>query len=319
MSRSRAEPPQGGRAFTAYTREFVGAEGLAHASATGTTFSAKDPDRFRMRVTAAPLDRTRVIDMRVTPHRAFWNERTEQSIGGSVAFFQFILNGRAIGNIDGHTLNRTVGSIQLLHSGVPFHYVTDTPLQSVSLWVHEDLLSPTMSEALHRGVAIDLQNDASARGATAIIRSVLKAPPEPQSAAATAIESVLLNQLDTAAILAISAPGDAESEGLYSRLRAHLAADLGRTDRDAATVADELGVSQAALARALRAQRTTVTQLLRELRFDSLAEKLRDGSLTASMAELAQQAGFGGADQAARTFRERTGLTMSAYRRFVRI
>lgn len=272
-----------------------------------------------MRLRSIPLLATRVIDMRVTPHRGFWRDESEEQFGGRVAFFQFTLAGSAIGNIDGRTLSRGPGSIQVLRSGVPFHYVSDAALHSVSLWVPMGLLSGSVVDSLRRMLAFDLQDDTSARGATAIIRSLLSDPPEPGSAAAAGLEAVLLSQLETVTIAASSRAASGEHGNLFARIRAVAAELRDETDLEPAGIAEAIGVTPAAVTRSLLSHRTSLAQLVRELRFDQLCALLREDDGRSSLASLAERAGYAGADQAARAFRERTGVTMSAYRRLVRL
>lgn len=304
-------------AFVSYTREFAGAEGLAQLRSASTSISTADPDRFRMRVEARPLARTRILDVRLTPHRGVWDHRTEGRIGESVVLFQFVLSGRAIGNVDGHTMVRPTGSIHVMRAGSPMHYVSDGPIRTVTLWVVPELLSPTAMDSIRRVTWLELRDDTNARGAASILQSVLHIRPEAGSTAAADLERVLIAQLESAVIAAAASPSE-QIVGLFTRIRQMVVASPG-VDRNADALADALGVTPAAVRRALLAHRTTTAQLVRDVRFDRLSALLRADGSDESLADLAEQAGYGGADQAGRAFRDRTGVSMSAYRRLVRL
>lgn len=304
-------------AFANYVREFAGVEGLQQLTSAATHISASERERFRMRVESRRLHRTRILDVRATPHRGVWDDSTEVRLGTRIALFQFVLSGRAIGNSDGRTTVRDSDSIHVMRTGYPTHYVTEGPLHTTMLWVDHSLLSVAALDAIRRASTFDLRADANARGAEAIVRSVLRMRPDSGSAAAAELEQVLIAQLESAVIAASAGHNDAAA-GLYSRMRTVILADPG-SDFTTATLAQALGVTESVANRALLAHRTTAAQLTRELRFDLLGAVLRDPAFDGSLADAAGHAGYGGADQAGRAFRDRTGITMSAYRRLVRL
>ncbi|NQX26052.1 AraC family transcriptional regulator [Microbacteriaceae bacterium VKM Ac-2854] len=303
--------------FSSSQREFVGEEGLARVIESGTRLYPKDPRTFRMRVSTVALTRTRILDVRVTPHRGVWDADTAGRFGSAVTLFQFQLAGRAIGNIDGRTIARQPGSLHIIRTGSAMHYVTDAPLHSTMLWVENSLMSTPAIDAIRRVSAEDFRDDVNARGAQAIVASILLHPPTPGSNEAAELERVMIAQLESVAIEADRARDPAIAD-LFSRIRALIASEV-RAEVTSQRLARRLGVSESAVIRTLRAHGTTAAQLLREIRFDRLAELLRDADQPESLAEIAEQAGFNGADQAGRAFRDRTGITMSSYRRMIRL
>lgn len=166
-------------AFRSYDREFSGPEGIAELRATGTRLSVADPSRFRMRVDSRGLARTRILEVRATPHRGIWDEGTQNQFGGAVTLFQIVLSGNAIGNIDGRTVVRTRGSLHVIRTGSAMHYVTDGPLHTAMLWVEHSLLSTPAIEAIRRVTADEFRDDTNARGTEAIMHSILHSRPTP--------------------------------------------------------------------------------------------------------------------------------------------
>lgn len=304
-----------------YSREFVGPEGLAALAGTQTAFTPLDPAHFRARITSIPLATTRIIDMQMTPARARWAVGEEERKRGlaPALFLAIQVAGKALGNHHGRMLIMEPGSVLLLRSGAEYHSVTSTPTRTLSFWMSPEQLGLLAAEALLRVSAVPLQDDASARGASAIIRSIVGAEPGPESAAE--LERLLIGMVEGVILAADARTRDGEgvTRELYAELRELLAADPARSDVRHTTLAAELGVSVSRLQRAVQGQSTTVTAIVRDVRIDAVAARLRDRDSIEELASIGERSGFGGYTQLARVFRERTGMTMGDYRTLTRL
>lgn len=303
-----------------YVREFVGPEGLAAMSGTQTAFSPVDLQRFRARIASIPLVTTRIIDLQITPHRERWAVGHGEEQGLPRALHLVIpVVGRTIGHHGGRMLSLEPGSITLLRSGAEYHAVAATASRTLSFWMNPDQLGAAAAEALPHVSAVPLQEHSNARGATAIVRSLVGDEPGPESAAE--LERLLIGMVEGLILAAEARERDGEgvTRELFAELSALLLADPARADVRQGTLAAELGVSIGRLQRAVQAQGTTVGALAREVRIDAVAARLRDRSNDEEIAAIAQGSGFGGYTQLARVFRERTGMTMGEYRTLTRL
>lgn len=296
-------------------REFVGGEGAAQLSLTGTDFTPLGSAPFRARVHSIPLDRTRVVSIRITPHRG----ELRADIGSmrpELVFFTFHLTGRSVGSHDGRRQIDTPGSIHFIRVGAPYHYVAAQAAHNVSWWVTLPELQPEVAQALRRVTAMEFRDDATARGATAIIRSIVTAPPAPGSPAAASLERILIAHVEAVVMAAEAHRLDPKGANrrLFHELRELLGADLSRSQLSITGVADELDTTPALLSHCLVAQGTSLRRLMAEERLDRLTGLLRDPAFAGSLADAVHAAGYGGMTQASRAFKAKFGMTMGRYR-----
>lgn len=307
--------PEGG--YPAYTVDFRGPEGLAALSTHGQVFLAKDPATFRSQLQSIPLGGTRIINQRSTAHRGEWSREMIEVLGADVVFFYFILTGTIVGHQDGRAMRQRDGGVHLLRSSADFHYVASTPIHAVSLWIERSALRPDAARAARHVTTLEFNGDIAAVGASAILRAIVRRPPEPQSAEARALESALVRLVEAVLISADLERRAPESAGLFPRIRAWI--ETAPPEFTAAQIAEALGVELADVHIAIAAQGTSVGELTREARLDRLERWLHDPAEQRSILELSLAAGFGGSTQAARSFRERFGMSMGQYRTLARL
>ncbi|NQX26033.1 AraC family transcriptional regulator [Microbacteriaceae bacterium VKM Ac-2854] len=303
-----------------YSREYLGPEGAEAMRGTQAAITPMDPENFRARIVSMPLVTTRIVDLRVTPIRAQWaiGHGEDQGLPPAV-FFALSIAGRSIGHHNGRILTLTPGTITLIQTGTEYHTVTASSSRTLTFWLAPDQLSSAAAAALRRVAAEPLQDDAGARGATAVVQSLLAAEPGPESAAE--IERVLVDMVE-AIILAADArrrDGEGVTQEVYAELRELIEADPAREDVRPEALAEALGVEKAQLLRAVRVHGLSVADAVRQVRLDAAAARLRDRSTPDDFGLLAAQTGFGGYTQLARAFRERTGMTMGEYRTLSRL
>lgn len=293
-------------------REFIGREGIAALSRTGTDVDPTGAASFRARVAVVPLGRTRISAMEATAHRGF----SSGALRSDSILFHFLLAGRFSAYQDGQPERAEIGSIRFLGAGASFRYNAESPSYTVAWWLKLDLLRPAVAEALRNVVTLEFRDDVTARSATAVIRSLARNPPEPGSRAAFSLEDVLIAQIEAVVMAADAYRLDPRSadRNLYGEVRALFAADLSRRSLAWNDLARELGTSPALLSRALAAQGTTARELLVRMRLDELASLLRDPQYGGSLTEAVTHSGFAGLAQAARAFRAEYGTTMGRYR-----
>lgn len=303
-----------------YVREFAGPEGLAALNVTQTAFTALEPQRFRARIASMPLLTSRIMDMQITPHRATWAVHNgEDDRFPSALHVAIPVVGHTVGHHSGRMLAMEPGVVTLIRSGTEFHTVTGTASRTVSFWMDPEQLGPAAAEALPSVSAMQLRDDAGARGAMAIVHSLIGDEPGPESAGE--LERLLVEMVEGIILAAAARTRDGEGvhRELYVELRALLAADPSRADVRQVTLAAELGVSVGRLQRAVQAHGDSVASLARAVRLDAVAARLRDRSNDEDLSRIGEDSGFGGYTQLARVFRERTGMTMGEYRTLTRL
>lgn len=296
-------------------QEFTGPEGAEKLSLTGTKFTPIGPGTFRARVRSIPLHHTRIISFQITPTRG----DLRSDVGDmheDLVFFTFLLEGRAVEIHDGRHQVNTPGSIRFVRVSAPYRYVAEQAVHNVSWWVTLSELQPEVAEALRRVTAMEFRNDATARGATAVIRSIVTSPPTPGSAAAASLERILIAQVEAVVMAAEAWRLDPEQapRPLFHELRAFIAANLARDDLNVRTVSTELQTTPALLSRALVAQGVSLRRLVADIRLEHLTGLLADPDYTGTVTAAALSAGFGGSTQANRALRAKYDSTMLRYR-----
>lgn len=210
------------------------------------------------------------------------------------------------------------GSIRIARVDGRLDGVGGETVDVVSFRVAAARLPPDVIDSLAHVAAIDFRADATARGAAAIIGAVPQLPPAPGSAVAAELEGILLAQL-CAVVRAAETRRLDGARPLYREARVALAASLHREGLAIDDLAAQLGASVDALSRALAAHGTSLRSLLREVRLDAIAAMLRDPDDGRPLTEIARQGGYRALPQAARSFRDRFGLTMHEYRTLTRL
>jgi AraC-like DNA-binding protein len=230
--------------------------------------------------------------------------------------------GRSVLEQDGRSAEQLPGSSAILRSSTPYrshNQAAGGPGRNhVILTTVPMTLLPGKANQLGLLTATTLPRTALVAAATSFLGTVSLGLPQPGSAAAAFLEHAIVDLLlavvaeRTAGLL----PAQASEAGTRVRIRDFVLRRLPDAELGPQRIAAEFGISTRYLHRLFESEDTSVGSFIRRERLKNAATELADPTLRhLDVKTIANRSGFAGADQFARAFKSRYGLSPRDYRR----
>jgi AraC-like DNA-binding protein len=310
-----------------HTFTLRGSRGLATISSS-VELIVDDPSAFEAELTTAQLGAIAVDSLRATPYVAIRSlAHIEGDELGDRVYFGTLRMGRGVLAQGGRTAEQVPGSSAILRSSAPYrsdNYAATAGLarNHVILTTVPMTLLPGKANQLAQLTATTLPRTALVVAATSFLGTVSLGLPQPGSAAATFVEHAIVDLLlavvaeRTAELL----PAEATEAGTRVRIRDFVLRRLPDSALGPQRIAAEFGISTRYLHRLFESEDTSVGSFIRRERLKKAATELTDPTLRhLDVKTIANRSGFAGADQFARAFKSRYGLSPRDYRRMERI
>lgn len=183
-------------------------------------------------------------------------------------------------------------------------------------------LLPGRAAHLSALTSVTLPRTALVAAATNFLGTVSLGLPQPGSPTASFVEHAIVDLL-LAVVAERSAeglPAEATEAGTRVRIRDFVLRRLPDAELGPARIAAEFGISTRYLHRLFESEDTSVGSFIRRERLEKAAGELTDPALRhLDVKAIASRSGFAGADQFARAFKSRYGMSPRDYRRSDRI
>lgn len=306
-----------------HTFSLRGPAGLA-AIAVGLDIIVADPGSFEAELTTAQLGAIAVDSLRAT---AYVTRRTARHIAdddlGDRVYFGTVRSGRVVIEQDGRRSDQVPGASAMMRSSAP--YRSHNHVSSAGAARNHVILATVPMELLPgragdigKLTAVALPRTALVAAATNFLGTVSLGLPQPGSSAATFVEHAIVDLLlaVVAERGAESLPVEASEAGTRVRIRDYVLRRLPDAQLGPARIAAEFGISTRYLHRLFESEDTSVGSFIRRERLKKAATELADPALRhLDVKTIANRSGFAGADQFARAFKSRYGLSPRDYRR----
>lgn len=305
-----------------HTFNLRGATGLA-VLANGADIVAPDPSAFEAELTTVQLGAIAVDALGATTFTAIRSARHVKTDGLDAVYFGLVRSGQVALGQDGRTNRQLAGGAGLLRSVAPYRAHTTPRPDSArrSQVIHTTIpmsLLPGKASRVATMTAIALPKTPLLAAAANFLGTVSMGLPQPGSATANFVEHAIVDL-----ILAVIAeqtaealPSESAEAGTRVRIRDFVLRRLPDTELGPRRIAAEFGISIRYLHRLFESEDTSVGAFIRGERLKKAAGELADPTLRhLDLKSIAARSGFGGADQFARAFKIRYGMTPRAYRR----
>jgi AraC family transcriptional regulator, positive regulator of tynA and feaB len=305
-----------------HTFTLRGAEGLA-VLASGTDLLTPDPAAFEAELTTVQLGSIAVDALSATVYTAIRSARHVRDDGVDSVYFGLMRAGQGSVAQDRRVYQQQPGGACVLRTTVPYRaYTAPWPESArrsqVILTTIPMSLLPGKAAKIATMTAVALPKTPLVAAAANFLGTVSLGLPQPGSAAASFVEHAIVD-LTLAVIAERTAeelPPESAEAGTRVRIRDFVMRRLPDTELGPRRIATEFGISIRYLHRLFESEDTSVSSFIRGERLKKAASELADPTLRhLDLKSIAARSGFGGADQFARAFKSRYGMTPRDYRR----
>jgi AraC family transcriptional activator of tynA and feaB len=296
------------------TSQFSGRKGLSRLSREAQ-FHAPIPEKFSASRTRARFGELVVDQLYSTPFACRRSAQMVRSDQLDTVHLIFVIVGAIRVRQDGREAVVSAGDVTLLRTNAPFEYAVKDDFDAVYLTISRERLPASTAAQLHLATA-GVRRGSFVTATLAFLRSCLDqelrpadgAPPTlPEERAIIALADVVLNVRSSGLPLLRS------DEIVVERARAVIRHGVRSTALNAGSIAEELGISRRALYRSFQNSGSGLTDHIRFLRIQMIADELLLVGPRASVAVLARSHGFRSADVCGRAFKARYGQSVGAY------
>ena len=286
---------------------------------------APDPSRFEADLSVIHLGAVTLTSFSSTEFSTIRRRKNIRAADRPTVYFGIVSGGTLLVRQDGRQSQSGAGSAVLVRSWAPLQ--TKQRMGAGGVRFQCSVAAVPLSALVGREQIIT-QLTATALPATALLAAastflsaVAVGLPQPGSATADFVEHAIIDLL--LAVLAeqrsVAQPVESGEAGTRIRIRDFVLRRLPDVELGPRRIAQEFGISTRYLHRLFEAEDSSVSSFIRAERLKKAADELVNPSLRVDIAAIAARSGFAGADQFARAFKARYGLSPRDYRRSVRV
>jgi AraC-like DNA-binding protein len=288
----------------------------------GVDVRSPHPPTFAAELTTVQLGSIAIDSLSATSYATARAQRHIDADGLDALHFGLVRLGRGAVTQDGRSYRQQSGVAAWIRSAAPYRSrLEPSPPAARSHIIHTTVpmeLLPGRAPKLAALTATALPNTPLVRAATNFLSTVSRGLPQPGSATANFVEHAIVDLLLAviAERTADAMPAESVEAGTRVRIRDFVLRRLPDSELGPRRIASEFGISTRYLHRLFESEDTSVGSFIRRERLKKAAGELVDPTLRhLDLKAIATRSGFAGADQFARAFKSRYGMSPRDYRR----
>ncbi|MEA9985363.1 MULTISPECIES: helix-turn-helix domain-containing protein [Subtercola] len=278
--------------------------------------SARDASTFSAALIVSSLGSVDLAVLDASRHRGARTAKLMATDDRDCVSLIFVRSGAVTVYQDGRVLRAPTGTLFALRSRATYHYSAGGRVSLVSVTSPSLALPLGLVRTLKNVTATALPDSVLTRSALAFVEAIAASINTPNGVEAKQLEQQLLLLISGLLVENFGSRqrGPTSDSSVLAAAASSIAAHSSTRGYGPRDVADDTGVDLRRLYRIFGAENVSIAELIRDTRLELIAAALTDPSNRNRFADISVRAGFTGADQAARAFRRKYGVSMSSYR-----